>query len=84
MALFDERASPTPEHSWVWKYCVVATPVRQILIDRQIQHQAPTELFFGITPLTCNRDPVPVTQFEAKIPAKAEENDVVFEPTSSK
>ena len=83
MALFDERASPTPEHSWVWKYCVVATPVRQILIDRQIQHQAPTELFFGITPHLQSR-PGPVTQFEAKIPAKAEENDVVFEPTSSK
>ena len=32
----------------------------------------------------CLRRQVPVTQFEAKIPAKAEENDVVFEPTPGK
>ena len=31
-----------------------------------------------------HRGQVSVTQFEAKIPAKAEENDVVFEPTAGK
>ena len=35
-------------------------------------------------PLTKNHDQIPVAEFEAKIPAKAEENDVVFEPTSGK
>ncbi len=33
-------------------------------------------------PLTKNHDQIPATQFEAKVPAKAEENNVVFEPTS--
>ena len=31
-----------------------------------------------------HRGQVSVTQFEAKIPAKAEENDVVFESTAGK
>ena len=35
-------------------------------------------------PLTENHDQIPVAKFEAKVPAKAEENDVVFEPTTGK